>query len=128
MGGRFNSANYNLRNINVTDTAEHSFTVSDLDLPITGDINLIPFANRIINVRIFASAVPAFQLGVRENELGIEKDNINGLNFYGQAVVGVDVFFLLVEAGYNYGFQDVLKNDETSSNPGQVFVNPGFRF
>lgn len=129
VGGRFNAANYNLINVNVTDTAEHSFIVSDLDIPITGGINLIPFVNRIVNVRLFLSAVPAFQLGVGDNELGIDKDHINGFNFYGQGGVGVDVFFLLVEAGYNYGFQDLLKNEETGgSNPGQVFVNLGFRF
>ncbi len=53
--------------------------------------------------------------------------NINTFNLYGQAGVGVDVAFIFVEAGYNYGFMDLFKN-EIKSNPNQIFVNLGFRF
>jgi len=54
-------------------------------------------------------------------------DHINAFNLYGQAGVGVDVAFLFVEAGYNYGFIDLFKND-VKSNPNQIFINLGFRF
>ena len=54
-------------------------------------------------------------------------DDINTFNLYGQGGVGVDVAFLFLEAGFNYGFTDLFKND-IESNPYQIFVNLGFRF
>jgi hypothetical protein len=82
---------------------------------------------RIVGVRIFAGLVPAFRLSVGDNELGITKESTNTFNLHGQAGVGVDVAFLFIEAGFNYGFGDLLKND-VQSNPVQVFINLGFRF
>jgi hypothetical protein len=32
----------------------------------------------------------------------------------------------VIEAGYNYGFDNLLEND-TASRPGQIFINLGFR-
>ena len=80
----------------------------------------------MLNIHAFVSAVPSFQLLLGDNSLGITKDNTNTFNFYGQAGVGVDIFFLVLEGGFNYGFNDLLK--DTESKPSQVFVSLGFRF
>ena len=80
-----------------------------------------------MGLRAYVSAVPAFAIGVDNNKLGISKDNINVFNFYGQGGIGVDVLFIFVEAGYNYGFIDLFQND-IKSNSNQIFVNLGFRF
>ena len=98
----------------------------DIDIPITGGINFLSALNRIVALRLFISAVPAINLGIGENDLGITKDDINSFVLYGQAGLGVNVAFLVIEVGYNYGFQDMLKNYE--SKPGQLFINLGFRF
>jgi len=123
VGVRFNNAVYDL-----TDNSDSTDAVSvrDIDIPVTGGINFLSPLNRIVALRLFISAVPAFTLGVGDNGLGIKKDNINSFILYGQAGIGVNVAFLVIEAGYNYGFQDLLKDKE--SKPGQVFVNLGFRF
>jgi hypothetical protein len=124
LGARYNNAKYGLKLL--TDTTHETFTVSDLDIPVTVGINLLPFVNRVLNIRLFLSGVPSFQLKVGDNNLDIKKDDINSFIFYGQAGVGLDVLFLVIETGYNYGFNDLLKDDK--SNPGQVFVKLGFRF
>jgi hypothetical protein len=125
VGARYNSALYNLLTIDGTDTTHDTFRVTDLDLPLTGGINVLPFLNRLIDLHLFLSAVPAFELSVSENTLGITKDKTNSFNFYGQGGVGLDVFSLLIEAGFNYGFADLLKN--AKSNPGQFFINLGVK-
>jgi len=126
VGARFNAAGYNLKKIE-SDSADFiGAPVYDIDIPITGGINFLSALNRIVALRLFISAVPAFNLGVSENDLGITKDDINSFVLYGQAGLGVNVAFLVIEAGYNYGFQDMLK--EYKSKPGQIFVNLGFRF
>jgi hypothetical protein len=70
--------------------------------------------------------VPAFNIGVGSNDLGIEKGDLNSFILYGQGGLGVSVAFLTLDVGYNYGFQDLIKSMD--SRPGQLFVNLGFRF
>jgi hypothetical protein len=83
--------------------------------------------DRLVGLRVFVSAVPSFNLGVGDNDVKITKDDINSFVFYGQAGLGVDVAFLMIEVGYNYGFNDLLKN-YAKTNPGQAFASIGFRF
>ena len=83
--------------------------------------------SRIVGLRVFVSAVPTFALGVGSNDINITKDNINSFMMYGQGGIGVDAAFLFLEAGLNYGFTDLFKND-IQSKPYQIFLNLGFRF
>jgi hypothetical protein len=129
VGLRFNNAVYGLKTIPaLADSAgvESNFAIRDLDIPITGGINFLSAVNRIVALRLFVSAIPAFNLSVGDNDLGIKKDNINSFLMYGQAGLGVNVAFVVIEAGYNFGFSDILQ--EAQSKPGQIFVNLGFRF
>jgi hypothetical protein len=104
-----------------------SFTVSDIDIPVTAGINLLSATNRVLSLRLFISAVPAFTMKVGDNTYNISKDNVNSFILYGQGGVGVNVAFVVLELGYNYGFNELL-TDYIDSKPGQVFINLGFRF
>ena len=129
IGARYNNYSYNLKQIGVdsTEAIKDAFGVRAVDVPITGGINVLSFVSRIVGLRIFVSAVPTFNLGVGSNDLNITKDDINSFVMNGQAGIGVDVAFIFLEVGGNYGFNDLLKND-IQSNPVQGFVNLGFRF
>jgi Outer membrane protein beta-barrel domain len=126
VGARYNRQVYNL--VSTSTAADTSkLTVNAIDVPLTAGINFLSFANRVVALRVFVSAVPSFNIGVGDNDVNVTKDDINSFVMYGQAGIGVDVAFVLVEAGYNYGFNDLLKN-YSNSNPGQAFVSVGFRF
>ena len=129
IGATYNNSVYNLMDTTLISGSllDGVFSTRNIDIPLTAGINFLFFVNRIVGLRVYVSAVPSFTLGVGDNKLGISMDNINTFNFYGQAGVGVDVAFIFVEAGYNYGFGDLFKND-IKSNPNQIFVNLGFRF
>ncbi len=126
VGARLNKADYDLYLHNSTDTIRDAFSVIDLDVPITAGINFLPFAKRVANFHAFVSAVPNFEVNVGENSLGITKDSTNTFRFSGQAGLGLDVFFFVLEGGYNFGFTDLIKG--AASKPNQVFVSLGFRF
>lgn len=126
VGARFNNAVYELDDLGTIEATFESFAVRGIDVPVTGGINFLSAVNRIFALRVFISAVPSFALGVGDNNLPVTKDDINSFIFYGQGGIGVNVAFIVLEAGYNFGFQDLLKDHE--SKPGQVFVNLGFRF
>jgi hypothetical protein len=108
-------------------TEFENLSVSDLDIPLTLGVNVTSFMNRVLSVRVFASAVPSFTVKVADNSFGIKKDNVNSFIMYGQGGIGVNVAFMILEAGYNYGFNELLEGN-TDSNPGQFFINLGFRF
>ncbi len=132
-------ARYNYRPFEVTDVSNSngtnqptsSFSVSALEVPLTGGINITSFADRLIGVRVFLSGVPSFSVGKDVDELGLEKDDITNFMFYGQGGVGIDIAFFFVELGYNYGFSNLIKdieNESIKSNPSQGYFNVGFRF
>ena len=130
LGARYNRALYDLHNANGPDTlalSERILGVSNVDVPITVGINALWFFSRIVDVRVFISAIPEFVLGVNSNGLNITKDNLNSFNLIGQGGVGVDVAFIYLEVGIEYGFIDLFEN-YNPSNPVQGFIALGFRF
>jgi hypothetical protein len=124
LGVRYNSPVYSVFPSTGTDSGDHKFSVSDIDVPITVGLNFL--GGRILGLRAFLGAVPAFNISVGDNDEGFDKENVNTFIFYGQAGIGVDVLFLSIDIGYNTGFSDLIKN--YNSKPGQGFVNIGFKF
>jgi Outer membrane protein beta-barrel domain len=124
FGIRYNNAVFDLLPSGRSDSGDHKFSISSLDFPLTGAINILP-GQGLLNLRAFISAVPSFNIGMGDNDY-YEKDNVETFVFYGQIGIGMDVFFGVLEVGYNYGFTDMLKDKD--SEPGQVFVNIGVRF
>jgi hypothetical protein len=124
FGLRYNNPVYSVFPTGRPSSGDNKFSVSDIDIPITVGLNFL--SGRILGLRGFLSAVPAFNIGVGDNDEGISKDSVNTFIFYGQAGLGVDVLFLSIDIGYNYGFSDLIKN--YNSKPGQGFLNIGFKF
>jgi hypothetical protein len=131
LGARYNNPVYNLDDATIPfDSAQlvdGIFSVRSIDIPATFGINILSITDRILGLRVFIRAVPSFVIGVGDNEINISKDNINAFNVYGELGVGVDIAFLFVEVGANYGFQDLSK-DYSTSNPYQIYISLGFLF
>ena len=126
LGAMYNNPVYNLTD-GLSTYLDGIFSVQRIDIPVSFGINFLSVTSRIVGLRAFVSAIPTFAIGVGGNDLNISMDNINAFNFYGQAGVGVDVIFLFVEVGFNYGFSDLFQ-DYSPSNPYQAYINLGFRF
>ena len=122
LGARYNAANYSL----LDSSTEDDLRINSIDVPINLGINLLSLTSRLVGLRVYLGAVPTFTTKVFDNKLNITKDDINSFRMYGQAGLGVDVAFIFLETGVNYGFTDVLT--EIDSKPTQLFVNLGFRF
>lgn len=124
IGARYNYRAFELKESEASPT---TFGISAIDVPITGGINLTSYVDRLIGVRLFISAVPSFVIGVEnDNSAGFDKDDLNSFIMGGQAGIGIDIAFFFIEAGFNYGFTDTMK--DYSSNFSQAFVGIGFRF
>jgi len=130
IGALYNTASYSLTGSKINpdgSSTDDSFTVSELDIPINVGINILSVTDRVVGLRAFIGAVPAFALGVGSNDLGITKDDINTFNVDAQIGIGVDILFIVIETGFNYGFVDLFK-DDIPSKPTQIWVKLGFRF
>ena len=128
LGATYHHAVYNLKDTTMIPGSNFDgvFGTNNINVPVKFGLNFLFFISRIVGLRVYVGAVPSFTLGVGENKLNITMDKLNTFNLYGQGGIGVDVAFIFVEAGYNYGFMDVFKNHK--SNPNQIFVTLGFRF
>lgn len=131
IGARYNNPVYVVKDNQVPADSisffDGAFAVRQIDVPITVGINFLSITSRIVGLRVFVSAIPSFALGIGSNDYDITKDDLNSFMFYGQAGVGVDIAFIYLEAGFDYGFTNLVKSD-FQSNPYQVFLNLGFRF
>jgi len=125
-GARFATSVIGFKPGSSSGTDYTSIKVSDVDFPLTLGLNFTSFMDRVLGVRLFVSAVPAFTIGVNDNSY-ITKDDLNSFLLYGQGGIGIDFAFLVLETGYNYGFNEIV-TDDPDSKPGQLFINLGFRF
>ncbi len=126
VGLRYNYAVYGFNSL-ATSKDTGDLKVQALDIPLSFGVNFLSFA-KIVSLRAYISAMPSFTLGVSDNRFGISKDNVNSFIFYGQLGLGADIAFLLIDFGYNYGTQSLMKNSTSSTNPGQFYLNLGVRF
>ena len=129
IGVRYNNRSFDFND--PTNQEKSSLKLSAIDIPLTGGINITSFADRLVGVRVFVSAIPSFTLNKNVDKIFLAEDDISDFVFYGQAGVGVDILFFFIEAGFNYGFSDIVNNIENqsfNSTPSQGFFNLGFRF
>jgi hypothetical protein len=127
LGARFNRMNNDITTRDTTSKFHGSFGVSQVDIPVTVGINILSATARLLGLRVFVSGVPSFVISVDENETNLSKDDLNSFMFQAAGGIGVDVAFFFLETGFQYGFTDLFQNIN-SSNPGQFFINLGFRF
>ena len=99
VGARYNNAVYGVKVMNGAIDTSYTLAVRDIDIPLTAGINLLSATNRILALRLFVSAVPAFTLGVGDNDYGIKKEDISSFILYGQGGIGVNVAFVVLEVG-----------------------------
>jgi hypothetical protein len=125
FGLRYNNAVYGFKS-KATSKDTGDLKVQALDIPLTVGINFLSFT-KIASLRAFISAMPSFTLGVSDNHFGVSKDDVNSFIFYGQVGIGANLAFVLIDVGYNYGFEGLMK-DFSNTKPGQWFVSLGVKF
>ena len=125
FGVRYNNAVYGFNSV-ATSKDTGDLKVQALDIPLTVGINFLSFT-KIASLRAFISAMPSFRLGVSDNHFGITKDDVNSFIFYGQIGIGANLAFVLIDVGYNYGFEGLMENF-SNTKPGQWFFSLGIKF
>ena len=123
IGVNYNNSAVSLEGANVL---EENMEIRQLEVPLSAGINLLSATRRVLGVRLFGGVVPGYIAGVEDNPFNLVDDDFNRFQLGGRVGVGIDVLFLFIEGGYQYGFIDVL-NDQ-NSNLSQLDLRLGFRF
>ncbi len=123
IGANYNNSVVTLEGENIF---EDNFQIGQLEVPLSAGINLLSITRRVLEVRFFGGVVPGYITSIKDNPFNLVVDDFNRFQLSGRAGLGVDVLFLFIEFGYQYGFIDVLKDED--SNLSQVDFRLGFRF
>jgi hypothetical protein len=123
IGINYNGSVVALDDVTILD---QNMQIGQLELPLSAGINLLGTTRRVLGIRLFGGLVPGFITSIEDNPFGLVEDDFNRFQLGGRLGVGVDVLFLFVEGGYQYGFIDLL--DEDNSNLSQLYFLLGFRF
>jgi hypothetical protein len=123
IGANFNGAVVGFEDVLYS---EKTLEFRQFNFPLTGGLNILGGASRVLGVRPFAGVVPGVITKVLPNSFDLSMDDINAFQMGGRLGVGVDVLFLFVEIDYTYGFLDMLQDQ--GSNLSQVNFLLGFRF
>lgn len=119
--------NYNNSVVSVDDAAfQENMQIRQLELPLSAGINVLSLTRRVFGLRLFGGVVPGYIVGVSDNPFNLDKDDFNRFQLGGRVGAGVDVLFLFLEVGYQYGFIDLLIDQD--SNLSQLDFRLGFRF
>lgn len=105
---------------------QKTMEIRQVDMPVSVGLNILGETGRIVGLRVFGGLVPAYITGIKNNDFAITLDDLNRFQLAGHLGVGVDVLFLFVEAGYQYGFIDMI--DGYGSKQSQFYFLLGFRF
>ena len=107
-------------------SSDEVLSLHNIDIPLSLGINILSPVDRILGVRVFVGGTPSFLIDVGENDLGIDKNEVNSFRFSAHGGVGVNIIFFYVEAIYKYGLTDVLSTGDSTVDQFQVLL--GFRF
>ena len=123
IGANYNKSVVTLEGENIF---EDNIQIGQLEVPLSAGINVLSATRRVLGIRLFGGVVPGYITGVKDNPFNLVDDDFNRFQLSGRVGLGVDVLFLFIEFGYQYGFIDVLKDQD--ANLSQVDFRLGFRF
>ncbi|MCB0620938.1 MAG: PorT family protein [Saprospiraceae bacterium] len=98
------------------ETLKEKTTIQSARLPL----NLGAFLTGeggIINIHVRGGVVPTFILGINEKDnFSISKDDLSPFSLGANAAVGIDILFLTVDLGYEWGLTDFFENVDGKNN------------
>lgn len=95
------------------DKVKDNLSISRLELPFYIGLNVLPIGHKIFNIRGFAGPAFSYALSVKDNDLGISTDEINRFQADLGAGVGLDILFMKLDLGFNYGLANLISGEKS---------------
>ncbi|MCB0805757.1 MAG: hypothetical protein KDC05_08145, partial [Bacteroidales bacterium] len=81
----------------------------------------------IFGLRVFGGPTASWVTKIEANDNKLEKDNFNNLIWGIDAGVGIDVWLLFIDWGYEWGITQVFKDDPEKTKNNAFWGNVGIR-
>lgn len=107
-------------------TSEDDVRLHQFALPAYIGVNLIP-GEMPADVRIYAGPTLTYLFDVPVNQLDLTIKDFRKVGLTGALGAGLDILFLSVDAGYNFGLSQLF-DDMYSGKANYAFVNVGVKF
>ena len=103
--------------------------INMIRIPVFAGYHILGDASEsFYNVRVFGGPAVSFVTSIEES-LGLNKDDFNKVLWGIDAGVGVNVWWLFLDIGYEWGLNDVYSHEEHGSSKASAFwANLGVRF
>lgn len=109
-----------------TDLLEGETTIQNIKMPVNVGISLTG-QNRFLNIYAKGGVTPTYTLGVKEQSIfSLNRDDLEPWAFGANLGVGVDLWFLTVDATYEIGLTPFFKNADGNNN--MLTLSAGLRF
>jgi hypothetical protein len=123
---------YNTAEVAESGEEKANLGISDVRIPLVLGFKIIK--SRVIALRIFAGAYPAFVASVSDDDelRDIVKDDLNSTLWSGRAGAGLDFTLISFDIGYDFGLTEIVdKNkypDAPSIKKNMFYLEFGLRF
>jgi hypothetical protein len=82
----------------------------------------------IFGLRVFGGPTGSWITKIEANDTELEKDDFNSFLWGIDAGVGVDIWLIFIDWGYEWGLSEVFKDDPNNAKNNAFWGNVGFRF
>ena len=100
--------------------------ISGFKVPLMVGYRFFGRTQNLLNLRLFVGATANFVSKVKIGEIELNKDLYNSVNWDANFGVGLDVWFLFLELGYELGLSDIYTGS-ISLKQNAIYANLGFR-
>lgn len=101
--------------------------VNRIRIPALVGYNITGEPEQFLNIRAFTGPDISFAVNkdVDDNQLSFDKDDIKNFVWGWNVGAGVDIAFLFVDIGYQFGLSEILDNVEASPKNNLFYINGG---
>ena len=113
VGSRFTASIQDQEGVDgVTTDVDDAITVHSLRIPLNAGV-YVTSPEGSTHVRLSAGITPSFILGVGDNDLNVESDDFNSVNWGLNGGIGFDFTVVTLDFNYEHGLASVLDNVES---------------
>ncbi|WP_340114996.1 outer membrane beta-barrel protein [Maribellus mangrovi] len=110
-----------------TTSDEITFSQNMVKIPVYAGYHLLGAEDQPFALRVFAGPAVSIPGKVKDGGEFFDKDNVNSAIWAVDGGVGLDIFFLFIEANYEYSFNDYFSDafDGDNGKHGAFIINAG---
>lgn len=101
--------------------------ISTVKIPVYIGYRFFGGSENILNLRVFAGVTANIVTDIKYAGSSFNKDVFNGAIWGADIGAGLDVLFLFLDVGYEFGLSNVFTNESVNSKNNVFYVNLGFR-